>query len=70
MIALILLSPGVGLCFQNYARTVFPHSISDLLAGKNVLHPVALNGAPALVNLQCLQRFVDVSMKFFFFPSK
>uniref|UniRef100_A0A9J2PVS3 Serine aminopeptidase S33 domain-containing protein n=1 Tax=Ascaris lumbricoides TaxID=6252 RepID=A0A9J2PVS3_ASCLU len=59
VIALILLSPGVGLCFQNYARTVFPHSISDLLAGKNVLHPVALNGAPALVNLQCLQRFVD-----------
>uniref|UniRef100_A0A914RUF0 AB hydrolase-1 domain-containing protein n=1 Tax=Parascaris equorum TaxID=6256 RepID=A0A914RUF0_PAREQ len=52
VIALILLSPGVGLSFQNYASTVFPHSISDLLAGKNILHPVALGGVPALVNLQ------------------
>uniref|UniRef100_A0A915CBI2 Uncharacterized protein n=1 Tax=Parascaris univalens TaxID=6257 RepID=A0A915CBI2_PARUN len=59
VIALILLSPGVGLSFQNYASTVFPHSISDLLAGKNILHPVALGGVPALVNLQCLQHFVD-----------
>ncbi|VDM98867.1 unnamed protein product, partial [Onchocerca ochengi] len=63
---LMLLSPGVGLSLKSYIHTVMPQFWEKILAGKNVPHPSVEHKPSILVNRQCLQHFVDVSINYSF----